>query len=544
MKHVKVLDCTLRDGGYVVDSIFGDNVICGIIEKLCKSKIDIIEVGFLKDIEHKNGSSTYSNLNQLKKYLPKERNQTSFAVMIDYGRYTIENLPKYDGETIDSIRNCFFKKDRFQAKKSSEFIKAQGYKLFVQPVDILGYNDKELLELIEDVNTIKPYAFPIVDTFGSMYEEDLIRVFSLLDHNLDKSIKIGFHSHNNLQLSFALSQKLMQISQDKRDIIIDATLYGMGRGAGNTNTELLLDYLNRKQDYMYDINELLDLIDIYISPIAKEKHWGYSIPYFIAGMYSTHVHNITYLLDKHKVSSKDMQIIISSLDETVKKRYDYDNLENVYIEYFNNEIDDEKSIIKLKECLDGRDILILAPGSNLEKYKNKIEEFCGQNKNLIAIAINIYNNLADILFFSNPMRYNYALSKYPDLIGKKKKIVTSNIRVEADENMYMVNYNNLLIRKYAHFDNSMMLFLNLLQKLNARNIYFAGFDGYTSKNNYYDKSLQTYMSSEDRNELNMEIEDMLLNLKNNNQKFYFEFITPSLYEDVSAQKSLLNFSKH
>ena len=398
--------------------------------------------------------------------------------------------------------------------KSSEFIKKQGYKLFVQPVDILGYTDSELLELIEITNKIKPYAFSIVDTFGSMYEEDLIRIFSLLNHNLDKDIKIGFHSHNNLQLSFALSQKIIELSTFEREGVVDTTLCGMGRGAGNTNTELLVNYLNKKYNYGYDINEILDLIDIHISPLMKEKTWGYSIPYFIAGMYSTHVHNIRYLLDKHKICSKDMQLIIGSLDNEIKKRYDYDNLENIYISYFANEIDDRKTIEELKKRFNKKNILILVPGYSLKENKDKIKNFQQKTENLLTISVNFVNKelISDILFFSNSMRYEYASEKFPEIVKNSKKIITSNIQKISTD--YIVNYNNLINRQYKHFDNSTILLLSLLNKIGCTNIYIAGFDGYSTnvQNSYIDKSLQTYMTNEEKFELNSEILSMLKDL--------------------------------
>lgn len=537
MNNIQLLDCTLRDGSYIVDSLWGNKTLKGIIDKLCKSKIDIIEVGFLKDVDYYEGSSTFNNLQQIKKYLPKQKEQTSFAVMIDYGRYTIEKLPPYNGQTIDIIRNCFFKKDRFEAVKFSKFIKKQGYKLYVQPVDILGYTDYELLDLIKITNELNPEAFSIVDTFGSMYEDDLVRIFSILHHNLSKNIKIGFHSHNNLQLSFALSQKIIELSSLGRHIVVDTTLCGMGRGAGNTNTELVVNYLNKKYNYGYDINEIMDLIDIYISPLAKEYVWGYSIPYFIAGMYSTHVHNIRYLLDKHKVCSKDMQLIISSLDNNIKKRYDYNNLEDTYISYFKNEIDDKKTIQKLKEIFNNKNILILIPGQSLKKNLQKIINFKNQKENIITISVNFVSSeiKSDILFFSNSMRFEYAKEKYYEIVKETKKIITSNIKNISRD--FIVNYNNLINRKYKHFDNATILLLNLLNKIGCKNIFLAGFDGYStdSVNSYIDKSLQTFMTNEEKLELNKEISNMLDEITTaERSSLNIKFLTKSIFNNYNS----------
>lgn len=535
MKNIKVLDCTLRDGGYIVDSIFGDTTISCIIDKLTNANIDIVEVGFLKNGDYVKGSSTFNNISQIKKFLPTDKKSTSFAAMIDFGRYDIDNLPQNDGENIDAIRNCFFKKDRYRAIEYSYKIQEKGYKLFVQPVDILGYNDKELLELIEITNKIKPLAFSIVDTFGSMYEEDLVRIFSLLNHNLDKDISIGFHSHNNLQLSFALAQKIIQLASNDRNVIIDSTLCGMGRGAGNTNTELIIQYLNKKYNYGYDINTILDLIDLYITPISNKKKWGYSIPYFIAGMYSCHVHNITYLLDKHKIRSKDMQNVISCLDPQIKKRYDYTNLEQIYISYFNNEINDEATLKELKTILQDKVILILAPGLSLRKYENRIKEL-QNNENLITISVNFYNKNfnSDFLFFSNAMRLDKVYNKYTyDKLKEQniKIIVTSSIKTAKYD--YNVNYNKLINRNYQHFDNAVILLLNLLVNLGFKTVYTAGFDGYIleNSNNYIENDLQTNIDNDEKFLINKEIKAMLKELKDKaHNGINIEFITPSIYE--------------
>ena len=106
----------------------------------------------------------------------------------------------------------------------------------------LSYTDEEFLDLIRRVNELEPYAFYIVDSFGMMKRKDLTRLFYLVEHNLNENIKIGFHSHNNMQLAYSNAQSLVDLHSD-RELIIDASVYGMGRGAGNLNTELFVQYM-------------------------------------------------------------------------------------------------------------------------------------------------------------------------------------------------------------------------------------------------------------------------------------------------------------
>ena len=124
-------------------------------------------------------------------------------------------------------------------------------------------------------------------------------------------------------MSFALSQEFIEMTQGLRRIVIDCSMAGMGRGAGNTNTELVMQYMNRKYNSGYDIDVLLDLIDNYIDGFHNQSEWGYSIPYFLAGSYSAHVNNISYLSTKAGIASRDINYLLNRLGSSNRKRYDY-----------------------------------------------------------------------------------------------------------------------------------------------------------------------------------------------------------------------------
>ena len=169
MNHAQLLDCTLRDGAYLIDKKFGNATIRGIINGLVKANLDFIEIGFFQDEGFGDGKTVFKNSADAKRFVPQEKNGCQFTVLADYSRYSIENLDECTGDSIDAVRECFFKKERFDAIEVCKTIKAKGYKVFVQPVDILGYSDIELIEFIQLVNELEPYCLSIVDTFGSMY---------------------------------------------------------------------------------------------------------------------------------------------------------------------------------------------------------------------------------------------------------------------------------------------------------------------------------------------------------------------------------------
>ena len=391
MKRVNILDCTLRDGGYLIDSQFGNTAIKGIIQGLTDSGIDVIECGFLKDEPHHDGSTIFNNASQIRPFLPEDRKNASYVCLADYSRYTIRQLEPFDGTSIDGVRACFFKKERYDVLDFCRTIKEKSYRLYVQPVDILGYTDAELLDLIEAVNDLEPYAFSIVDTFGSLYKEDLQRVFYLVHHNLISSAKIGFHSHNNLQMSFALSQEFIEMSQGLRSVTVDCTMAGMGRGAGNTNTELVMQYMNRKFNSGYDINTVLDLIDNYVDGFHSQYEWGYSIPYFLAGSYSAHVNNISYLSTKAGIASRDINYLLNRIGAAARKRYDYDLLEKTYLEYLGTICDDQDAISRLRSILAGKDILMLLPGHSIDTHKQEILQYHAEHHHVV-ISVNLLSH--------------------------------------------------------------------------------------------------------------------------------------------------------
>lgn len=359
---------------YLLDKKFGDSNIRGIVSGLVKAGIDCIEIGFFQDEGAGDGKTVYLNSEDAKRFIPKEKNGCLFTVLADCSRYSVSNLDKCDGTSIDAVRECFFKGERSRAVENCKVIKDKGYKCFVQPVDILGYSDAELIDFLQEINNVEPYCLSIVDTFGSMYQDDLHRIFEIINHNLIPTCKVGFHSHNNMQMSNALSQEFIRMTYGKREIVVDGTISGMGRGAGNTPTELIAQYLVSQREYNYDIDAILDLIDDYMDNIRTKCSWGYSTPYFIAGCYGAHVNNIAYLTQKNSIRSKDIRYILNKIGAIPRKRYDYNLLEKTYVDYTSSEIDDSKTIKELYDELNGNRCDELGIKHVYQGIRNKLEK--------------------------------------------------------------------------------------------------------------------------------------------------------------------------
>ena len=220
MKNVRVLDCTLRDGGRIINCAFPDQEIRQLSHRLANAKIDIVEIGFLRDyhdVTYTGDSTFFTDVDQMIPFIDKDKKNTMYVAFIDYGMFDFSSLKAYDGRSIDGIRFGFTKKNYAEHKddilRCMSIIKEKGYKLFIQGVNSLNYSDLEILELVSMVNDVHPYSFGIVDTYGAMYMDDVDRIYGLIDNNMKKDICINFHSHNNYQLSFAFAQEVIKLSR-------------------------------------------------------------------------------------------------------------------------------------------------------------------------------------------------------------------------------------------------------------------------------------------------------------------------------------------
>ena len=316
---IQVLDCTLRDGGYVNDWRFGRKTIRSILEKLENANIDIIECGFLTKMVKEQECSLFGSVRDIEGMLPPQPRRAMYVAMIAIGERELhpEELTPCDQSSITGIRLTFHKHEIEKAFAWARMIMEKGYEVFMQPVGTVFYSDRELLELVEQMNRLNPFAFYIVDTLGSMYRNDVSHRFYLIDKNMNPNIKLGFHGHNNLQLAFSNAQILGKI-QTKRTLILDSSVYGMGRGAGNLPTELITQYINKNIASRYDVSMVMDIYDEYISRIRKQYEWGYAVPYHIAASYVCHPNYAAYLINKQTLTMKDIEKIIRSIPLPIK----------------------------------------------------------------------------------------------------------------------------------------------------------------------------------------------------------------------------------
>ncbi len=510
MNKVHVLDCTLRDGGYCNEWEFGFDNAGKITLGLVEANVDIIECGFVTNsVVYSPDVTKFNTLDEIAKIIPKNRDGKIFVAMMNYGEYRIEDLPSYDGSSIDGIRVAYHKKDRYDALEMCKQIKAKGYLVFIQAMVSLSYTDEEFLEMIKIVNDLEPYSFYIVDSFGMMNGKDLTRLFYMVEHNLKENVWIGFHSHNNLQLAYSNAQQLISV-QTSRNLIIDSSIMGMGRGAGNLNTELFLGYLNENAGKNYDIKPLLSIIDKILTPFYERNYWGYSLPNYISASHNAHPNYAGYLDAKKTLTFENMNEIFDMMDDEKKVSYDKTYIEELYLKYQEKDRVQEEHLSDLKEKLAEKTVLMIAPGLSSVLERQKIIS-TSKRSDVTTISINFdYDeSITDFLFVSNQRRYR-------DLPTEKRSkcIVTSNI--PALDVYLQVRYKDLINSVETVRDNAGLMLVKLLIQLGVKKILIAGMDGYSvnAYENYADQRMNFHTEKEMAEKRNSGIINVLMELKN------------------------------
>lgn len=526
---IKILDCTLRDGGYVNNFCFGEANIRNIIRKLSKANIDIVECGFLKSKEFDSNKSLFGDIASVKNAICKKSPNTMYVAMIQYGKISIEEINNRDKDSIDGIRLTFHEHEIEGAFVFGEQLKEKGYQVFMQPVGTTTYSDEALLCLIKRVNELMPFAFYMVDTLGVMHKNDVLRMFYLVDNNLNKNIAIGFHPHNNLQLSFANAQELMEVNT-YRDIIIDSSVYGMGRGAGNLNTELMTQYINKHIERKYDNLEILEIIDEYIKPLTITYHWGYDAVYYLAAITNSHPNYASFLLNKQTLHVQDIYSILCCMDEVKRTLYDKEYIQQQYVKYMSHAINDNTSREELARDIGEKKVLLLAPGKSVQDYYADLKKLVEVEKPYVISVNHIPDGInPDLLFMSNIKRFDKVKAEDGHAFAGRKTVIASNINALISEPVYVINYASYLCEDQTIVDNAGLMCINLLKKIGVKEISLAGFDGFGDFN--LDGSCADFetIQSNHYQEVNLAISKELKRLKTQTN---IVFVTPSIYEKL------------
>lgn len=525
---IQLLDCTLRDGGYVNDWKFGRSTIVCILERLIQAHVDVIEVGFLDDRrEFDPDRAIQPDTECFNKLLSGIDKGDSMVVgMIDYGTCSLEHISPCDECVLDGIRLIFKRPKMREAVLFGRELMKLGYKVFLQMVSITAYSDRDMLDFIDLVNEQPPYAVSMVDTYGLLHKEELMHYFHILDRNLRRDIRIGYHSHNNFQLAYANTCEIIK-RRSEHKVLVDGTLYGMGKSAGNAPIELIAMYLNENYGKGYDISQLLEAIDTNILRIYDQSHWGYNLLYYLSASNDCHPNYIDYLLSKKTLSVKAVNEIVKGIPPEFKLNYRQECIEKLYVDYQNRITSQEGSI---RELVDGKKLLLLGPGKTLSTKSKDIWDYI-QCEHPLVIAVNFIPKEIpiDVVFISNAKRYSMLLTEFMRLKENIAIIATSNVTSAGKPFDYVMDYARLLDSERVIEDNSFIMLMNALTGCEATSVTLAGLDGFSEKasENYYDDEMEISNNYKRLARVNKAIANKIPYYR---KKMNITFLTPSMYE--------------
>ncbi len=517
---VQILDCTLRDGGYINDWNFNNSQIKEIFTALKAANIDIVECGYLNDKKGAPENSTlFNSTGTINTLLKKINFDSQLVAMINLGDFDIETLPPKDKTLLDGIRLAFHKKDFEKALKAARFIIDLGYSLYFQPMISKSYSDLEFLSLIKEANKLDIYAFYIVDSFGSMTLEEFQRYAIISSYNLNPNILLGYHSHNNMQLAFSNAISLCN-NRAKRDVIIDASIYGMGRGAGNLNTELIADYLNQTLNASYNTIALLEIIDTFLASLMRNNPWGFSPAHYLSASLDCHPNYASFLVNKNTNHIVTLRNILEKIPNEKKFSFDQKLIESLYMNNLLEPKTVERGVLYIPS---DKKVLLIASGKSTLEYKELLYEK-SDNPDYILIALNHNPEIScDYYFFSNQKRFD----EFKNSISINKIVITTNIRSNINLKT-VLSFKDLSFIDKTFISNVAVLAINYLISQGIQEVEIAGLDGYkTNTDNYIYEEKSVVI---DHRALSMEntiIKEALGLLK---MDIVIEFITPSVFK--------------
>lgn len=323
--HPKIVDCTIRDGGHLNDWNFSPECVRDSYYAAVNAGVDYFEIGY-RFANPKAGFGKFASceddyLFSLFDVSPK----CKISIMIDAGKSTIKDFKSCYPELtpISLVRVATYPEKLDIAFELCEGLKAKGYEVFLNLMAISRFQTEHFNKLRSWKNKKVLDAIYFADSFGAFIPSDVITYQKKL-RKLGFS-NISFHAHNNLQLGLANTIKAIE----NNFYAIDASIYGMGRGAGNLPIEILIGYLNKIGYVQYNSLEYIKIIEKYYLEHQKLTPWGYKIEGLIGGLKNIHPYYVTGLYDKHDWTTEEIWKKADQLKKKAPISFDIDSMNKI-----------------------------------------------------------------------------------------------------------------------------------------------------------------------------------------------------------------------
>jgi len=284
-EKIKVLDCTVRDGGLINDHFFTDEFVRAIYKALSKAGIDYMEMGYRNSKElfppSDYGAWKYCDDEKIREIIDGIESDLKLSIMVDAHRVKEQQFAPVDESPIDMIRVATYVKDIDKAIELIHRSHDLGYETTCNIMAVSREIEPDLAESLDQLAVTPVDVVYVVDSFGALYCEQIEYLVKLYKEHLGPNKEVGVHCHNNQQLAYA--NTIEGIIHDAN--FVDGSLYGIGRGPGNCCLELLVGFLKNPK---FNLSHILKVIQDYLLPMRDEIEWGYIIPYMITSVLNEH----------------------------------------------------------------------------------------------------------------------------------------------------------------------------------------------------------------------------------------------------------------
>ena len=296
IKEIKVLDCTVRDGGLMNKWQFSDEFVKGVYDACVEAGVDYMEIGYKSSEKafsrNEVGPWKFCAENDLRRVVGDNNTKLKLSALADIGRIDYDDIPNASESVIDMMRIACYVHQMDKAIELAHHCMDKGYETTVNLMAVSKVNEHDLDEALSDLAMSRIPIVYLVYSFGSMYCESIQHLLKKYQQALPGK-EIGIHAHNNMQL--AMSNTITSLMGGAT--FLDATLLGIGRGAGNCPVEILIAFLKNPK---YRLLPLLKAIQEQVLPWNKKIDWGYHVPYLITGALNEHPRSAMSWMDSER----------------------------------------------------------------------------------------------------------------------------------------------------------------------------------------------------------------------------------------------------
>ncbi|WP_163707095.1 aldolase catalytic domain-containing protein [Mangrovibacterium lignilyticum] len=293
---IKVVDCTVRDGGLMNKWQFDDKFVKGVYDACVEAGVDYMEIGYISSEKSFSrdevGPWKFCADKDLRRIMGNNDTNLKISAMADIGRIDFDDIPPASESLIDMMRVACYAHQTDKAIELAHHCMDKGYETTINLMAVSKVNERDLDEALSDIAKSRVPVFYLVDSFGSMYCETIEHLLKKYKAALPDK-EIGIHAHNNMQL--AMSNTITSLMGGAT--YLDATLLGMGRGAGNCPIEILTAFLKNPK---YRLLPLLKAIQEQVRPWQEKIDWGYHIPYLVTGSLNEHPRSAMAWMDSER----------------------------------------------------------------------------------------------------------------------------------------------------------------------------------------------------------------------------------------------------